>query len=81
MHEQFPKEVEQRRQPLYPLFRQARKDKKKATMVKDRLFVEGKEIFARSDNGMTRASTTTVRGWGSPTSGATGGPGDTLTRR
>ena len=73
MHEQFPKEVEQRRQPLYPLLRQARRDKKRATIVKDRLFVDGKEVFARSENGAARSSSSAARGQPSPTAGAAGG--------
>lgn len=46
IQEQFPGEIEARRKPLYPLLKAARKDEKRASMVKDRLFVEGKEVFA-----------------------------------
>lgn len=46
IQEQFPSEIETRRKPLYPLLRQARREDKKAVLVKDRLFVEGKEVSA-----------------------------------
>lgn len=46
IQEQFPEEIEKRRKPLYPLLKAARKDDKRASLVKDRLFVEGKEVFA-----------------------------------
>jgi len=44
IQEQFPEEIEQRRKPLYPMLRQARKERKRDTLVKDRLFVDGKEV-------------------------------------
>lgn len=46
IREQFPEEIERRRKPLYPLLRQARKNKQRAVMVKDRLFVDGHEVRA-----------------------------------
>ena len=51
IREQFPEEIEQRRKPLYPILRKARQEKKKAVLVKDRLFVEGKEVSAGSNPG------------------------------
>jgi len=44
IQEQFPEEIEKRRKPLYPMLRQARKERKRAALVKDRLFVDGKEV-------------------------------------
>lgn len=44
IQEQFPEEIEQRRKPLYPMLRQARKEKKRAALVKDRLFIDGQEV-------------------------------------
>ena len=58
IREQFPEEVEQRRKPLYPMLRQARQEKKKAVLIKDKLFVEGKEVSARS-NPRVRTATDT----------------------
>ena len=52
-HEQFPEEIEKRRKPFYPLLRQARRDDKKAVLVKDKLFVNGTEVLAGSSVGST----------------------------
>lgn len=69
IQEQFPNEIEGRRKPLYPLLRQARQDQKKAAMVKDRLFVEGKEVFARSVPSTSKEPESSQRS----AEGATGG--------
>lgn len=53
IHEQFPEEIEKRRKPLYPLLRQARRDDKKAVLVKDKLFVNDTEVLAGSSTGST----------------------------
>ena len=58
IREQYPEEVEQRRKPLYPILRQARQEKKKAVLIKDKLFVEGKEVSAGS-NPRVRSATDT----------------------
>lgn len=55
IQEQFPEEIEKRRKPLYPLLRAARRDNKKAGIVKDRLFVEGREVFPSGDAVRPRA--------------------------
>ncbi|CAG2210694.1 unnamed protein product [Mytilus edulis] len=39
--EQFPKEIEQQRKPLYPVAKQARKEKRKVRMVRDKLYIDG----------------------------------------
>ncbi|CAG2229204.1 unnamed protein product [Mytilus edulis] len=39
--EQFPKEIEQQRKPLYPVAKQARKGKRKVRMVRDKLYIDG----------------------------------------
>ena len=46
IQEQFREEIEKRRKPLYPLLKAARQADKKASLVKDRLYVEGKEVLA-----------------------------------
>ena len=45
IQEQFPEEIEKRRKPLYPLLKAARQADKRASLVKDRLYVEGKEVL------------------------------------
>ena len=59
MHEQYPEEIEERRRPLYPLLRMARKSNKKAAIVKDKLYVEGKEVSVPTVAGKSTASTKT----------------------
>lgn len=44
--EQFPKEINDKRKELWPLFQEARRQRKKAFFKRDRLFVEGNEVFA-----------------------------------
>lgn len=44
INEQFPDEIEQRRRKLYPHLRQARRNRQRAALVKDKLYVEGREI-------------------------------------
>jgi hypothetical protein len=39
--EQFPKSVQERRRQLLPTYKQARSDGKRASLVRDRLFIEG----------------------------------------
>lgn len=58
IQEQFPEEIEARRKPLYPLLKAARKDDKRASLVKDRLFVDGREVLApvaRADESLASA--------------------------
>lgn len=43
VNEQFPPEIEEKRRKLYPILRQAKKDKKRAKLVRDTLYIEGKE--------------------------------------
>ena len=38
---QFPKEIENKRKSLYPVLKESKKNKKKATIVRDKLYVEG----------------------------------------
>lgn len=57
IHEQFPEEIEQRRKQLYPLLRQAKRDKKRAVLVKDKLFVEGAEVRPSSSTESRPSST------------------------
>ncbi|KAH3894219.1 hypothetical protein DPMN_018375 [Dreissena polymorpha] len=46
IHEQFPEEIEATRRNLYPILRLARRDNKKAVLVRDRLYVDGTEVKA-----------------------------------
>lgn len=48
--EQFPKEINDRRKALWPYFQEAKKQKKKAVFRRDRLFVEGREVFPPDDD-------------------------------
>nr|XP_022312705.1 uncharacterized protein LOC111117757 [Crassostrea virginica] len=40
--EQFPKEVQDRRKSLFPVYKKAKEDQKKAVLVKDKLYIDGK---------------------------------------
>lgn len=44
IQEQFPYEIEQRRKSLYPALRAARRNRQRATLVKDKLYVDGQEV-------------------------------------
>lgn len=44
--EQYPPEVQQRRRELIPVMIQARKDGKRATLVRDKLIIKGREYKA-----------------------------------
>ena len=39
--EQFPVEIENRRRSVYPIMKQARRENKQVTLVRDKLFIEG----------------------------------------
>lgn len=43
VNEQFPPEIEEKRKKLYPLLRQAKKENKRAKLVRDILYIDGKE--------------------------------------
>jgi hypothetical protein len=44
INEQFPKEINERRKRLYPHYKAAKRQGKRATLVADKLFVEGQLI-------------------------------------
>ena len=44
INEQFPKEIENRRKALYPVMRKAKGEGKKVSMVRDRLYIDGKLV-------------------------------------
>lgn len=46
INEQFPKEINDRRKLLYPQYKQAKRQGKKAVMVADKLYVNGMQVFA-----------------------------------
>ena len=39
--EQFPKEIHKRRKTLYPVFKRAKQERKKPSIVKDKLYING----------------------------------------
>jgi hypothetical protein len=41
--EQFPPEIEEKRKQLYPVLKQAKKDKKRANLIRDTLYNEGEK--------------------------------------
>ena len=43
VNEQFPPEIEEKRKKLYPVMRKAKRDNKKAKLVRDVLFIDGEE--------------------------------------
>ena len=43
--EQYPKEISERRKQLYPIYKQARRNNRRAFLKVDRLFIDGEEIF------------------------------------
>ncbi|CAC5406043.1 unnamed protein product [Mytilus coruscus] len=46
---QFPVKIEKKRKNLYPVLKQAKKDRKKAVLVRDKLFIEG-ELYEPNDD-------------------------------
>lgn len=46
INEQFPEEIESKRRELYPIARHFRKEQKRVAMVRDKLYVDGREIRA-----------------------------------
>ena len=49
VREQFPKKIETKRKQLYPVLQKAKKEKKKAILVRDQLFIEGKLFIPDCD--------------------------------
>lgn len=49
VHEQFPAKIVERRQKLYPVMNEARRNGKRTSMVRDRLYIEGK-LYTTDDN-------------------------------
>ncbi|XP_071176200.1 uncharacterized protein [Mytilus edulis] len=49
VREQFPVKIEKKRKKLYPILKQAKKDRKKAILIRDKLFIEG-ELYEPSDD-------------------------------
>lgn len=43
VNEQFPPEIEEKRKRLYPVLRQAKKDHKRASLIRDTLYIEGEK--------------------------------------
>ncbi|XP_061178382.1 uncharacterized protein LOC133187025 [Saccostrea echinata] len=48
VNEQYPTEIEEKRKKLYPVMRQARKDKKKVKLVRDILYIDGEVYIPNS---------------------------------
>lgn len=55
INEQFPKEIEDRRKKLYPVMRQARRQSKKAVLVKDKLYIDNELYVAEPSNPVSEA--------------------------
>ena len=45
IQEQFPKVIEDKRRKLYPVFKEAKRQGKHATLVRDKLFIDGEQYF------------------------------------
>ncbi|XP_055997905.1 uncharacterized protein LOC130047288 [Ostrea edulis] len=45
IQEQFPKEIKERRNALIPLWKRARSENKKAVLITDKLFVDGRRVY------------------------------------
>ncbi|CAC5423897.1 unnamed protein product [Mytilus coruscus] len=52
VNEQYPKEINDRRKSLWPFFKEAKKQKRKANFKKDKLFIDGVEFIPPVDNRM-----------------------------
>ena len=48
VNEQFPREINEKRKQLYPLFKQAKHEGKRASLKIDKLYIEGVEVPATS---------------------------------
>lgn len=55
IHEQFPKEIEDRRRLLYPIQKRCRKAGQKTKLVRDKLFIDGK-LYEPQDPAITTES-------------------------
>jgi hypothetical protein len=51
VNEQFPREITERRKQLYPYYKAAKRQGKRATMIVDKLFVEGSQIHPQRATG------------------------------
>lgn len=45
IQEQFPKKVQEKRKQLIPIMKEARRNRKMATLVKDKLYIDGVEYI------------------------------------
>ncbi|CAG2206426.1 unnamed protein product [Mytilus edulis] len=50
---QFPVKIEKKRKSLYPVLKQAKKDRKKAVLIRDKLFIEG-ELYKTNDDRVSK---------------------------
>lgn len=57
VNEQYPPEIEERRKKLYPVMRQAKKEKKRAKLVRDVLYIEGEIYTPPTESARQTAST------------------------
>ena len=60
--EQFPKEVNDKRKELWPQFQEARRQNKKAHFKRDRLYVDGTEVFPSVKHNRMRMETNDING-------------------
>jgi hypothetical protein len=52
VNEQFPREITERRKQLYPYYKAAKRQGKRATMIVDKLFVEGSQKHPQRATGL-----------------------------
>lgn len=50
VNEQFPPEIEEKRKLLYPVLRQAKKDHKRASLIRDTLYIEGEKYDSSTES-------------------------------
>lgn len=50
VNEQFPPEIEEKRKRLYPVLRQAKKDHKRASLIRDTLYIEGEKYDSSTES-------------------------------
>lgn len=56
INEQFPKEINERRKKLYPYYKSAKRENKKANLVYDKLYIDGREFKVDGEMGGTQSS-------------------------
>lgn len=50
VHQQFPKDVEDRRKKLYPVQKEARRQGKRVALIRDKLFIDGEQYIGENNS-------------------------------